>query len=260
MKTGVECEYFLLSPDGKALAARARHPGETLLRPVGPDAPLPGDHRDLRRDVQLGWGAYQNDHEDANGQFEMNWAYSDALTTADRHVFFKYMVKTLAEKHGLRATFMPKPFRHLTGNGCHATPRSQGRERREEPVPRRGQRARPLQARLQLLGQRDERRRRAVRRLQPDREQLQADQRPSATLSGMPWSPNAVNYSGNNRTHMITHPRRPAASSSASSTAPPTPTSWTAVLLLGQDGMRKGRDPGPRLECNMYTEAPTTPT
>ena len=65
-------------------------------------------------------GPYQNDHEDANGQFEMNWDYDDCLVTADRHTFFKFMVKTIAEKHGLRATFMPKPFENLTGNGCHA--------------------------------------------------------------------------------------------------------------------------------------------
>jgi glutamine synthetase len=58
----------------------------------------------------LGWNPYQNDHEDANGQFEMNWDYDDALVTADRHAFFKFMVKSIAEKHGLRATFMPKPF------------------------------------------------------------------------------------------------------------------------------------------------------
>jgi glutamine synthetase len=70
--------------------------------------------------ISLGWGPYQNDHEDANGQFEMNWDYNNSLVTADRHVFFKFMVKSLAEKHGLRATFMPKPFENLTGNGCHA--------------------------------------------------------------------------------------------------------------------------------------------
>ena len=70
--------------------------------------------------LALGWKPYQNDHEDANGQFEMNWQYDDALITADRHAFFKYMVKSVAEKHGLRATFMPKPFPDLTGNGCHA--------------------------------------------------------------------------------------------------------------------------------------------
>jgi glutamine synthetase len=69
--------------------------------------------------LALGWEAYQNDHEDANGQFEMNWLYADALVTSDRHAFFKYMVKSIAEKHGMRATFMPKPFPHLTGNGCH---------------------------------------------------------------------------------------------------------------------------------------------
>ena len=50
----------------------------------------------------------------------MNWTYDDCLVTADRHVFFKFMVKTLAEQHGLRATFMPKPFTNLTGSGCHA--------------------------------------------------------------------------------------------------------------------------------------------
>ena len=68
---------------------------------------------------QLGWDPYQCDHEDANGQFELNWGYSDAKTTCDRHVFFKYMVKTLAEKRGYIATFMPKPFSHITGNGGH---------------------------------------------------------------------------------------------------------------------------------------------
>jgi glutamine synthetase len=50
----------------------------------------------------------------------MNWEFDDALATADKHSFFKFMVKSVAEKHGLRATFMPKPIEGLTGNGCHA--------------------------------------------------------------------------------------------------------------------------------------------
>jgi glutamine synthetase len=74
----------------------------------------------VRQCLRLGWGPYQSDHEDANGQFEMNWTYDDALVTAHRHAFFKFMVKELARKHELRATFMPKPFMHLIGNGCHA--------------------------------------------------------------------------------------------------------------------------------------------
>ena len=99
--------------------------------------------------LELGWGAYQNDHEDANGQFEMNWNYDDVLITADRHAFFKYMVKSIAEKHGLRATFMPKPFANLTGNGCHAHVSLWAR-RQEEPLRRREGRARAVEDRLPL--------------------------------------------------------------------------------------------------------------
>ena len=121
MKSGVECE---LLPD---LGPTARRSPTSAIRSRSPATTNPPLMR--RYDViseicdsmiELGWGPYQNDHEDANGQFEMNWDYDDCLVTADRHVFFKYMVKAIAEKNGLRATFMPKPFANLTGNGCHA--------------------------------------------------------------------------------------------------------------------------------------------
>jgi glutamine synthetase len=68
---------------------------------------------------ELCWEPYAADHEDANGQYEINWKYSDALTTADRTVFFRWMVRMIAEQYGYHATFAPKPFTHLTGNGCH---------------------------------------------------------------------------------------------------------------------------------------------
>src|SRR5215469_13597454 len=120
MKSGVECEYFLVMPDGAALADGR----DTQEKPCYDQAALMRRYDVIREIcdsmIALGWEPYQNDHEDANGQFEMNWLYSDCLTTADRHVFFKYMVKSIAEKHGLRATFMPKPFATLTGSGCHA--------------------------------------------------------------------------------------------------------------------------------------------
>ena len=67
----------------------------------------------------LGWANYANDHEDANGQFEQNFRYADPLTTADRVIVFRYMVHCLAAEAGMVATFMPKPFSHLTGNGLH---------------------------------------------------------------------------------------------------------------------------------------------
>ncbi len=68
---------------------------------------------------RLGWQNYANDHEDANGQFEQNFRYADALTSADRLVFFRYMVHTVAHQAGFAATFMPKPFANLTGSGLH---------------------------------------------------------------------------------------------------------------------------------------------
>ncbi|MEC9176845.1 MAG: type III glutamate--ammonia ligase, partial [Pseudomonadota bacterium] len=119
LKTGVEAEYMLLSADGAALS----DPYDTAAKPCYDQQALMRRY-DVIAEIcdamgALGWGPYQNDHEDANGQFEMNWDYADALVTADRHAFFKFMARSIAEKHGLRATFMPKPFAHLTGNGCH---------------------------------------------------------------------------------------------------------------------------------------------
>ncbi len=96
--------------------------------------------------LALGWGPYQNDHEDANGQFEMNWEYDDALITADRHAFFKFMVKSIAEKHGLRATFMPKPFIEPDRQRL-PRPRLAVGQGRQERVRRSEGRARPVAAR-----------------------------------------------------------------------------------------------------------------
>ncbi|HHW42687.1 MAG TPA: type III glutamate--ammonia ligase [Desulfotomaculum sp.] len=68
---------------------------------------------------ELNWGVYQCDHEDANCQFEINWQCSEVLEQCDRLTFARFMIRSLAEQEGLTATFMPKPFKNLTGNGCH---------------------------------------------------------------------------------------------------------------------------------------------
>ncbi len=119
LKTGVECEFFLISPDGSTISDVGDHQSKPCY-----DQQALMRRYDVISEIcdsmlELGWQPYQNDHEDANGQFEMNWQFDNALKTADKHAFFKYMVKSIAEKHGLRATFMPKPFPTLTGNGCH---------------------------------------------------------------------------------------------------------------------------------------------
>src|SRR3984885_9751179 len=122
LKMGAELEYFLVrrKEDGSIEVADQL---DTLELPCY-------DMRALTRNLDfvsqvskavtgLGWDNYATDHEDANGQFEQNFEYADALTTCDRAVFFRYMVESLAQQRGLIATFMPKLFAHLTGNGCH---------------------------------------------------------------------------------------------------------------------------------------------
>src|SRR6476660_3181229 len=121
-RIGAELEYFLLrrTEDGGIAPA---DPLDTLDLPCY-------DMRALTRNLDfvslvsqsvtsLGWDNYATDHEDANGQFEQNFQFADALTTCDRAIFFRYMVESLAQERGLLATFMPKPFANLTGNGCH---------------------------------------------------------------------------------------------------------------------------------------------
>lgn len=124
LKSGIECEFFLLDAapnvDGPRLfdafdtQAKPCYDAQALMRRYDFISTL-CEHME-----SMGWGPYQADHEDANGQFEINWDYDDCLVTADRVTFFKYMVRSLAEDFGFRATFMPKPFAHLTGSGCHA--------------------------------------------------------------------------------------------------------------------------------------------
>ena len=152
-KIGIELEYFLvqLNADGTIEIADKL---DTLEKPCYDMAGLTRQYDFLTRVSkycnELGWGNYANDHEDANGQFEQNFEFDDALVTCDRAIFFRYMVHTLAEQHGMLATFMPKPFTSLTGNGAHLHMSlwKDGVER----VPRRGRpaRARPVERRLQL--------------------------------------------------------------------------------------------------------------
>jgi glutamine synthetase len=121
-KLGLELEYFLVRrrDDGTIEIADAF---DTLEKPCYDIAGLTRQYDFLttisKYCNELGWGNYANDNEDANGQFEQNFAYDDALVSCDRAIFFRYMVHTLAEQHGVIATFMPKPFTNLTGNGCH---------------------------------------------------------------------------------------------------------------------------------------------
>ncbi len=122
LKTGVEPEFFLVDKKSDGTLGVADG-ADTLAKPCYGQLSLLRNAEFLTTLMTqlntLGYGVYQNDHEDANGQFEINWRFGDALKTADQVAFFKFMVKALAEERGLCATFMPKPFPHLTGSGAH---------------------------------------------------------------------------------------------------------------------------------------------
>jgi glutamine synthetase len=206
--------------------------------------------------LDLGWEPYQNDHEDANGQFEMNWRYDDALVTADRHGFFKFMVKSIAEKHGLRATFMPKPFAHLTGSGCHAHVSLWRGETNlfDDPEGELGVSAtgyrfvggilRHAEALCALLNPTVN----SYKRLNAPR-----------TLSGATWSPNTITHGGNNRTHMIRIPEPGRFEVRLADGAANPYLLQAAILVAGLDGIDTGADPGPRLDIDMYAEGHAVP-
>jgi len=251
MKSGVECEYFLITPDGlkisddRDIQSKPCYDQSALMR-----------RYDLIKEIcdcmiELGWNPYQNDHEDANGQFEMNWDYSDCLTTADRHTFFKFMVKTIAEKHGLRATFMPKPFENLTGNGCHAHI-SLWKDKQNKFLET-GDKLGLSKTAYNFLGG-------ILKLAQP----LAAFFNPTVnsyrrinappTKSGASWSPSSISYSGNNRTHMIRIPD-PGRFELRLMDGSSNPYLLQAgVIAAGLEGINNRTDPGEPLNCNMYKD------
>lgn len=253
MKTGVECEYFIISPDGTAIAdgcdrqMKPCYDQQSLMRRYA----LISEICDCMQ--QIGWEPYQNDHEDANGQFEMNWGYADALQTADRQTFFKYMVKTLAEKHGLRATFMPKPFENLTGNGCHIHISLWDCERHVNVFHDSADTSGLSRLAYAFIGGILHSASALCAFTNPTVNSYRRINAP-VTTSGATWSPNAVSYSGNNRTHMI---RIPGAGRFELRLADGSVNPYllpAAILEAGLDGIANQRDPGKRLDVNLYVD------
>ena len=253
LKSGVECEYFLISPSGDSIADQ----NDIADKPCYDQSALMRQY-DLIKAIcdsmiMLGWGPYQNDHEDANGQFEMNWDFADCLQTADRHVFFKFMVKTLAEKSGLRATFMPKPFINKTGNGCHAHLSIWNKKGKNLFLDKKDKLGLSKTAYNFMGG------------IMNSAEALTAWFNPTinsykrinapVTASGATWSPNTITYSGNNRTHMIRVPGSGRFELRLMDGATNPYLLQAGILAAGIDGLEKKRNPGKPINVNMYEEA-----
>ena len=254
MMGGVEPEFMLISRDGqsisdsKDIAGKPCYDQQALMRRYDVISEICDSM------INLGWGTYQNDHEDANGQFEMNWDYSDLMTTADRQAFFKFMVKSIAEKHELRATFMPKPFSHLTGNGCHMhislwnTNKSKNLfhdDKGELGLSSLG---------YNFLGGLIQN---AIGMCAITNPTVNSYKRLNApvTNSGATWSPNTVTYGGNNRTHMIRIPGPGRIEFRLADGAANPYLMAAAILASGLDGIENKINPGKRLDIDMYNES-----
>ncbi|MBS0958995.1 MULTISPECIES: type III glutamate--ammonia ligase [Acetobacter] len=251
VKTGVECEFFLVTPDGKAVsdehdnAAKCCYDASALMR-----------RYEVIKEIcdamlDLGWEPYQNDHEDANGQFEMNWIFDDALITADRHVFFKFMARSIAEKHGLRATFMPKPFMNLTGSGCHAHISLWDGKTNVcyDANDKLGLSDKGYHFVGGLIHHADA----LCAFLNPVVNSYKRINAPR-TVSGATWSPNSVTYSGDNRTHMVRVPGKGRFEMRLPDGAANPYLLQASLLAAGLNGIEQKIHPGEPLDINMYTE------
>ena len=263
VKTGVEAEYFLLTPEGTQIS----DPFDVAEKPCY-DQQAVMRRYDVVREIcdymlDLGWGPYQNDHEDANGQFEMNWEFDDVLKTADKHSFFKFMTKSVAEKHGLRATFMPKPIEGLTGNGCHAhisvwdAPGTDAKTNvfagegdgptGEVGLSERGK---------HFLGGIMKHASALATITNPTVNSYKRINAPR-TMSGATWAPNTVTWTGNNRTHMVRVPGPGRFELRLPDGATNPYLLQSVIIAAGLSGIDSAANPGPRHDIDMYAEGHT---
>jgi glutamine synthetase len=246
LKVGAEVEYFLVQrgPDGGLQVADAK---DVASRPCY-------DARDLTRMYDhltsvskainsLGWGNYANDHEDGNGQFEQNFAYADALTTADRVVTLRYLLSVMAEERGMVATFMPKPFTDRTGTGLHM---HLSLWRDGEPVfpaadDDRGLGLSPTA--YAFIGGLLEHANGLQALLGPT---VNSYKRTGATStrSGATWSPRTATYGGNDRTHFLRVPDGNRVELRGGDGSANPYLAAAAALAAGLDGVQRGLDPG----------------
>lgn len=252
-KYGVEPEFLLVKRTAN---------GIELADPLDNQAKPCYDQRTLNRNLDflttlirhmqaLGWNPYASDHEDANCQFEINWQFAECLTTADRHTFFKYMVRALAEQNGWAATFMPKPFSNLTGNGAHfhmslwdaKTDRnlfldeSDPNGLSEMAYHWIGGLKAHAKAYIGVTAPTVNSYKRLII---------------GAPRSGATWAPVYITYGGNNRTQMIRLPGPGRVENRAIDGACNPYLSAAVTLAAGLDGIRRKLDPGKQNDRNLY--------
>ena len=261
-RVGIEAEHMLVSrrADG-SIAPYDPTGSDTLEKPCydfkGLSANLPYLRELIGYMEGLGWEPYASDHEDATAQFELNWKYADALTTADRYTFFKMMTNQVAQRHGAIATHMPKPFSELTGNGSHfhmSLWDEKGRPAFVDPKDPRGLGQSKLA--YQFLGGLMAHARALAAIIAPTvncYKRLSIGSYLTGARSGFTWTPAFITYGDNNRTHMFRIPEPGRFECRAVSGAVNPYLAMAAFITAGLDGIARGLDPGePIIGRNMY--------
>ncbi len=257
MNLGLEPEFSLLRRNA-AGAIEPCDPSDTLAKPCY-------DYKGLSRTraflEQLsdamraaGIDVYQIDHEDANGQFELNFTYADALTSCDHFVFFKMAAAEIAHAHGMVCSFMPKPFAHLPGNGMHmhVSLGGGGSNLFQDTTDKRGLELSALAYRF--LGG-----------VLAHASALAAVCAPTVnsykrlvvgrSLTGATWAPAYISYGDNNRSSMVRIPKGRLELRLPDGSANPY-LAAAAVLAAGLDGIERGLDPGGPHNANLYDWSP----
>ncbi|MGY4710508.1 type III glutamate--ammonia ligase [Mycolicibacterium sp. CBM1] len=252
---GIETEFFLLTD-------RSGTP-----EPASPDDNLDKPCYDLRGMLhnypvvdeivtamnELGWDVYSFDHEDGNGQFETDFTYTNAVSMADRFVFFRMMVGEIARKHGLFASWMPKPFADRTGSGAHynmslagvdganlfaATDDPRGCGLSELGYQFIAGVLRHAPAICAVIAPTVNSYKRLVKQ---------------GSMSGLTWAPIFACYGDNNRTNMLRIPRGGGRVECRAADSANNPYLGAALMLAaGLEGIREGLDPGEPNRDNLY--------
>ncbi len=257
LHTGLEPEFSLLSrtPSGDLVPCDG---SDVLDKPCYDYKGLSRSRSFLERLVEsltaAGMDVYQIDHEDANGQFEINYTYSDSLTSCDRFVFFKMAASEIAHDLGLICSFMPKPFANRPGNGMHMhLSLSDGQKNLfADPGDPRGLDLSPMAYHF-LAG------------ILAHAPALAAICAPTVnsykrlvvgrSLTGATWAPAYISYGDNNRSSMVRIPKGRLELRLPDGGCNPY-LATAAIIAAGLDGMDQRLDPGEPQNINLYDLSP----
>lgn len=270
---GIECELYVVDySDG---VVKPHNPNDTMPK-AAYDFLLTLENLEWLDEVvsymnQLGWEVHSFDHEDANGQYEFDFAYTDVMTMSDRYVLWRLLTKEIARRYGWEATFMPKPYVDRTGSGSHFNMSLSSLETGKNVS---GDASDPRGCGLskiayQFLGGVKRHAKAVVATTCPTVNSYKRLIK-TGSMTGFTWAPVFISYGGNNRTHMLRVPMlRPEVEGSAKpdegvylssarwecrAVDPAMNPYLAAAMMLGAglNGIEEGLDPGDPLDINMY--------